>query len=366
VSIEQGSQIKAYGECCPRGYVSGENYQTVLAFLKNSEMKNFWKLQSLDDIVSFDSDNKNLIDKNTSGFCAAEMALLDLLGQQSMIPLEMLWGQERINCASVLSAVSRQNATLVFGLDSINYFYKNLFKYMIMGFRHFKIKILSDDIFLQTLFECLNSTLAQMNRKLGGTFRLDANNSFKETKDVLKMLEKFQGLIIGLEEPIPKGFKIHLQNILANSPGIPIIIDDSFILIEDLEPLFRYPQILIPNVRISKNGGLLRSLKMIKVFKNCGISYVIGSQVGETSLLTRAALALVTLSEHKPLFFEGGFSNHLLTVDPATPNLIIGLGARIENLSKVNKKNGLGLNLLTEEYKDLFNWENLFEVNYGS
>jgi len=42
-------------------------------------------------------------------------------------------------------------------------------------------------------------------------------------------------------------------------------------------------------------GGILRSLAIAEQAKQIGIPIIIGAQVGETSILTRAALTLATL-----------------------------------------------------------------------
>ena len=46
------------------------------------------------------------------------------------------------------------------------------------------------------------------------------------------------------------------------------------------------------NLRVSKMGGLLRSLAVVDAARAAGIGLIVGAQVGETSLLTRAALTV--------------------------------------------------------------------------
>ena len=67
---------------------------------------------------------------------------------------------------------------------------------------------------------------------------------------------------------------------------IPIILDESFSKIHDIEGINKYDH-FIPNIRISKMGGLLRTLNIIELTKQNVGQFVLGSLVGETSILSR-------------------------------------------------------------------------------
>ena len=58
---------------------------------------------------------------------------------------------------------------------------------------------------------------------------------------------------------------------------------------------------------------------------------IIGAQVGETSLLTRAALALATAAGDLLAGQEGAFGTHLLSREICRPVLMFGPGGRLAN-----------------------------------
>ncbi len=78
-----------------------------------------------------------------------------------------------------------------------------------------------------------------------------------------------------------------------------------------------------------------------------GIPYVIGSQVGETSLLTRVALAL-PVCEGTGFTREGAFGTHLLQEDLSDPSVMFGARGLLFPDQKpycFQKKSGWGLTL---------------------
>jgi hypothetical protein len=57
---------------------------------------------------------------------------------------------------------------------------------------------------------------------------------------------------------------------------------------------------------------------------------IIGAQVGETSLLTRAALTLATAAGDLLAGQEGAFGTHLLSRELCEPVLMFGAGGRLD------------------------------------
>jgi L-alanine-DL-glutamate epimerase-like enolase superfamily enzyme len=81
------------------------------------------------------------------------------------------------------------------------------------------------------------------------------------------------------------------------------------------------PQSWIINIRISKMGGILRSLAIAEEARAMGFPIIIGAQVGETSILTRAALTLANHYRDILLAQEGAFGTYLLERDIADSTL---------------------------------------------
>ena len=77
-------------------------------------------------------------------------------------------------------------------------------------------------------------------------------------------------------------------------------------------------------------GGLLRSLAIVEQAKKLGIKIIIGAQVGETSLLTRAALTIAQIAKPVLIAQEGAFGTLLLAEDVTTEPLMFGNGGVLD------------------------------------
>jgi len=134
---------------------------------------------------------------------------------------------------------------------------------------------------------------------------------------------------------------------LADAGGMQIILDESFLRLEQFEQLQPLPGPWIINVRISKMGGLLRSLAVARRAAELNLPIVIGCQVGETSLLTRAALTLAEASKGNGLLAqEGAFGTYLLTNDIVDRPLVFGRGGLLDvSTYAFPQAAGFGLNV---------------------
>ena len=107
-----------------------------------------------------------------------------------------------------------------------------------------------------------------------------------------------------------------------SSAGFPIILDESILRTQQLAAIAGDPERWILNVRVSKMGGILRSLALVNDERDAGIRIILGAQVGETSVLTRAGLLVARAAGSHLVAQEGAFGTHLLTADVATPSLM--------------------------------------------
>ncbi len=91
-------------------------------------------------------------------------------------------------------------------------------------------------------------------------------------------------------------------------------------------------------------GGLLRSLELLQASQKRGFGIIVGAHVGETSVLTRAALTLAQMAGERLIAQEGAFGTHLIVRDVAEPPLMFGVGGVID-LSESDLASGPGLGL---------------------
>ncbi len=301
-----------YGESCPRHYVTGETLESAQAFLTNIASI-APAIQSFEDLKKTVQHKAHEIDVHPSAWCAFELACLDLLAKEKKVSVEQMLGLE--------SKQIFNQYTAVLGIDRPLRSLTKLFAYLCFGFKDFKIKLSGNQRRDLKIIKFVN----MFSRKI----RVDGNNIFKSSDEAIVYLKPFCPYIWAVEEPIAvKDFKGHIH--IAETLKIKIILDESFLTEDDFEQIKSSAGYFVPNLRISKQGGLLRTLNLISKLEAANAQWILGSHVGEMSLLTRASLVIAAQKFKGLIAKEGGFSTHLLQYDPFLPNIKIQSGAKIE------------------------------------
>ena len=91
-----------------------------------------------------------------------------------------------------------------------------------------------------------------------------------------------------------------------------ITLDESVFSFEDIGRIVRKDAADVINVRVSKCGGILESLRIIDESRKQGLKCQLGSHVGESCLLSSAGAFLASCNPDL-LWIEGCFGNHLLS-----------------------------------------------------
>ena len=146
---------------------------------------------------------------------------------------------------------------------------------------------------------------------------------------------------MGIEEPLQVGDYDGCRQI-SQQLGLPIILDESFLRSDQFGCLQADPHSWIINIRISKMGGMLRSLAVAEQVRVAGIPIVLGAQVGETSILTRAALTVANQCRDNLLAQKWAFGNYLLEHDITYTPLMFSKGRRLDP-QPLSRQLGLGL-----------------------
>ena len=134
--------------------------------------------------------------------------------------------------------------------------------------------------------------------------------------------------IFALEEPLAPGAFAALAGVAARL-DTPIVLDESATRVAHLRDLPGPPDRWIVNVRVSKMGGVRRAVAVVRAARAAGHRVIVGAQVGETSLLTRAALPVAAAAGPALVAMEGAFGTLLLARDVCDPPLMFGAGGRL-------------------------------------
>jgi L-alanine-DL-glutamate epimerase-like enolase superfamily enzyme len=307
------------GESCPREYVTGETVATSRAFVEQYETDVRREVTSLTALRAWAASHKPAIDANPAAWCAIELALLDVMGKQIHAPVEAL--------LSMPALTGTFRYTAVLGDASPAAFKEMAERYRKMGFGDFKIKLSHDagrDRQKLAVFQSWPNGTARV--------RADANNLWRQVDEAVEAIGSLGYQFFAIEEPIGKDRHSELSAI-SRALDCPIILDESCTRREDLARLSDPPSQWLINVRVSKMGGILRALDVVEAARARGIGVIVGAQVGETSLLTRAALTVARAAGESLVAQEGAFGTFLLERDICDPPLMFGAGGVLDVLA---------------------------------
>jgi L-Ala-D/L-Glu epimerase len=298
------------GESCPRPYVTGESLDTVGAFLARHEASLVSAIGSVSTLQAWAAAHADEVNANPAAWCAIELAVLDLLAKEAGTPVEALLRRP--------SLTGTFHYTAVLGDDAPGPFAATAGRYAAAGFRDFKIKLSGD--------AARDAAKAQVLKALEpppARIRGDANNRWQTAEEAIVFLRTLGLPLFALEEPIAPRQYLPLA-LIGKALACRVVLDESLLRLEDLDHLRDDPGRWLINIRVSKMGGLLRSLAVVDAARSAGVGIVVGAQVGETSLLTRAALIVAQAAGDALVAQEGAFGTALLERDVCDPPLMFG------------------------------------------
>lgn len=283
-----------WGEGLPRPYVTGETVESVWRHLEQSDFS-----QIRDTTFSCAIDASREID----GFRLADV------GANAGIDVRECFGNS-VRCAlelSILDAACRAEeislGDFILRHPAANQFTKpcdevlysgavtsttprgqwvSALKMKLFAFQQVKVKVGTVGI---SDFDLLRRVRRIVGRKVD--LRLDANEAWHcdEVVSQIASLIRFQPT--SLEQPVPHAEIAGLKQVRTEI-GVPIMLDESLCCREDAERAITGQWCDLFNIRLSKCGGISRSLELVALARKHRIGYQLGCQVGETGILSAA------------------------------------------------------------------------------
>lgn len=320
LKCETASGSTGYGECLPREYVTGESQAHALNLLRENILPHLigFEFHRMEDVISFLSDCNGKAPAvwcpssipQTAAWAAVDLALLDTFGKEFAIPVGFNGKLRNLPSFRYSGVCSAEH-----GWQRI----KTLALFRLFGFHHVKIKIQP---------ETAVDTVRLARKILGRAcdISVDANMAWNVSQAVeaMNLLSRFD--VCALEQPL-NPHDITGSAALVRHGKMDIMADESMHDAESLERLIAKKACTAINVRISKCGGLVAAYNRCLRALEAGLKVKVGSQVGETSLLSAAQLILISAIRGMTSA-EGCFGKHLLLQDPAEPLLQFGYGGR--------------------------------------
>jgi L-alanine-DL-glutamate epimerase-like enolase superfamily enzyme len=324
-----------YGEGVARPYVTGETVDSCLehiaAYLwpsiraasipsSDSASDPVGQLAAIDALLP-DPAPRGVIAWHASR-CAVELALLDCSLRSKRISLGALLPPKRtlVVYSGVITSSSVERAV------------QHAKRLVYLGIRQLKLKVGDAED---------EARVAAVRKAVGGgvSIRVDANGaySFDGAINTLKLLERHQ--IDCVEQPIPRGDPAKLAKI-KRATSIPIMVDESLVTVDDARMLIANDACDFFNLRLSKCGGLHRTLGFARIAAQSGKRMQLGCQVGETAVLSAAGRHLAAHLDNLE-FVEGSYGTLLLKEDIGRDNIHFGNGGR----APVLRGPGLGVEI---------------------
>jgi len=334
VRVRDEAGTEGFGEGTPRPYVTGEIVETMLDHLTcelwprvaDRELPPACNLEALAAFLP-ETSLAGAIAPHASR-AALELAVLDCALRRAGRPLATLLPprRSRVTYSGVITAGPIARAV------------QHARQMRAIGLHDVKVKVgFDDDI----------ARVTAVREALGhdASLRLDANGawSFERAVHVLNAVAPLG--IAAVEQPLPRGPVEDLARLRQAIP-VPIMADESLVTPADAEALIAGEAVDLFNVRISKCGGLARSLAIAERAAKAGVGVQVGSQVGETAILSAAgrhlAAALPTVA-----FVEGSFGTLLLAEDVSVESVRFGHRGEASLLTGP----GLGIRVVEERLR---------------
>jgi muconate cycloisomerase len=320
--LEDGSE--GLGEGVPRDYVTGETIASAFELLRRSDLagqredcRDFEQAVALAErlqLAPVPGDVRGC--EGNAARCAVELAILDAYGRHfrrslsdvvRLLAPEIYQPQTHVRYSGAITT-ARTTKTLTAAIV-----------FRIYRFKQVKIKV---------GMEGYNDRhRLGMMRRWGGRkidIRLDANEAWTPANVVERIRELEPFGISAIEQPLPHADAAVLRDV-RRQVRTPIMLDESLCSRYDAERAVEGQFCDLFNIRLSKCGGFIPSLRLAQFAKQQGLGCQLGCQVGETAVLSAAGRHFAT-SVTGLRYLEGSYDRHLVRAALATEDLTFGWG----------------------------------------
>lgn len=342
VRVRLGTEVEGFGEGVPRPYVTGETIETTFRALASVDVPSHigrprdfaglvQRLEAFD--LPENADDPRGMAANAAR-CALELAVLDAYGKHfgesvaAAIRLADVAGLHRttrpvrVRYSGAVTAESAVRERI------------SAWKMWLYGFHQVKLKV---GVAGQDDERRLRSVRGIVGRRMD--LRLDANEAWHPAE----LIERVRPLLpfspSALEQPVPHAEVDSLAG-LRPRLGVPVMLDESLCGLPDAVRAIERGTADLLNVRLSKCGGIIPTLRIIGLAQRSGLGVQLGCHPGESGLLS-AAGRHVASNVGGLRYVEGSYDRHILAGNLTGEDLTFGYGGRAYPL----KGNGLGVHV---------------------
>jgi muconate cycloisomerase len=315
---------EGWGEGVPREYVTSETVESDFYLLRRSDLPA--QLGPCGDFATAVAQAERLQlapvagdDRGCRGNaarCATELAILDAYGRHFGEPLATvprLVAPDLYRPRPWVRYSGAITSSDGWKLQAVAWLYR------LYGFRQIKMKVGiagQDDA----------ARLHAIRRRVGRAVELlvDANEAWTADEAVEHIRALEPAGVACVEQPLPHA-EIDALAQLRKQVNVPIMLDESLCGLADAERAVAGGLCDRFNLRLSKCGGFLPTLRLAEFARGHGLSYQLGCQVGETAILSAAGRHF-TASVADLTAAEGSFDRHLVRERLSRKDITFGRG----------------------------------------
>jgi muconate cycloisomerase len=301
---------EGFGEGVPRDYVTGETIDSSLDLLRRSQVGD--QLESCPDFAHavavierlrlqpVPGDERGC--EGNAARCAVELALLDVYGKHFKEPVstvtkllapDMFQARDWVRYSGAITSAKGFKARLAARWQ------------WVWRFQQVKVKVGIADQDDAARMRSIRSILGYKR-----DIRVDANEAWQPENVVerIRHLEPFQ--ITSVEQPVSHDHVDVLTEVRRHI-HTPLMLDESLCSRYDAERAVDRGSCDLFNIRLSKCGGYIPSLRLAQFAQSHGIGFQLGCQIGESAWLSAAGRHFAT-SVASLRYLEGSYDRHLV------------------------------------------------------
>lgn len=349
-----------WGEGLPREYVTGETIEDAWTLLQQTDLRRQLggRWNGLPDAIAtldqFELTRAVPDDRNCFGNsvrCAIELSVLDAVCRAEQQPLSAVTPliPETTDIRADLSEVRYSAAFTAMNLLSQ---IRRALILRLFGFRVAKVKTGVEGVDDAAM-------LRRLRFLLGSRFdlRIDANEAWTCENLEAKLAPLLPSRITSVEQPVPHE-QVRGLAALRGHVGVPLMLDESLCSLTDAQRAIEQGLCDLFNIRLSKCGGFLNSLRIAALARQVGLGYQLGCQVGETGILSAAGRHFATSVAHIR-YLEGSFDRFLVRERLIAEDITFGSGGMAPALTGP----GLGVTIDDQAIQRVKQRELTFDLN---
>jgi len=321
--------ITGWGEGVPRDYVTGETPQDALRQFAATDVKKLFDSDCAkwSDVVRLCESFQPLSDRRDARGaygnalrCAVELSLLDAYGRQFGEPVHAV-AQHFPPAQSWIRDPSRVRYSTTITAETALRERISAVKMRLYGFCQCKVKVGvpgADDC------RRLRRIRFWLGRRVD--LRLDANEAWAADELPFRVKPLLRFRISCIEQPVPHR-EVGRLPAMRRQLGVPVMLDESLTSMADAEQAIGLGACDLFNIRLSKCGGFLNSLRLAARAREAAIGYQLGCHPGETGILSAAGRHWASIVPDIR-YLEGSYDRHLLKELLTLEDITFGYGGR--------------------------------------